>query len=299
MERICTRCSAVLEFGDQFCGECGQPSSYQPYDEPEPDPGPDRELEVESHSEPISYAEVSGEPTYDPLANPRFFWQLLRQAGIFLLIYAVADVAIGIICLLIGVAGLGIGSGLSLWWIISTLTWVGLWCAFLFMPVPALLGQHSRLLRLRATAADAVLNGVQESIVQHQTPNDSLTKRKISPPGEGPRTYVELRRGVFCGMVSSFPFGRDLYAGWTFWIYLSPFRLALMFIGRKIQDYTGRGNDLYQTLRFDSARAMIAAIHSSLAEVTEQLAPDAGSGDDLHRLVPPPSPPVRPSRARA
>ena len=297
MERTCTRCSALLGDGDQFCGECGLPASYQPYNDTEPDRDSGGELEVESRERPISYAEVSGDPTYDPLANSRLLWQLVRQGAIFAGLYVFADLVVGIACLLLGVAGLGIARGLAIWEVISTLTWIVLGCVYWFMPVPALLGQHSRLLRLRAPAAQAVLNDIQESIVKHETPSDSLTKRVISPPGEGSRTYVELRRGVFCGMVSCFPYGRDLYAGWTFWIYLSPFRLLMMFIGRKVQNYTGRGNDLYQTLRFESARAMIGAIHSSLEEVTEQLAPEDGTGGQP-LLVPPPPPPVRPSRAR-
>ena len=89
-----------------------------------------------------------------------------------------------------------------------------------------------------------------------------------------------------------------LRRGWTFWIHISPFRWLMMFVGRKIQNYTGRGNDLYQTLRFDSARAMIGAIHSSLAEVTERYEPEDGTGGGLPPLVPSPAPPARPSRAR-
>ena len=58
----------------------------------------------------------------------------------------------------------------------------------------------------------------------------------------------------------------DLYVGMTFWIYLSPARLALMKIGRQFQDLGGQGNDIYQTLRYDSTRATIAAMYDCTLE---------------------------------
>ncbi|MGH6877672.1 MAG: hypothetical protein ACREHV_09895 [Rhizomicrobium sp.] len=39
-----------------------------------------------------------------------------------------------------------------------------------------------------------------------------------------------------------------------------------MRIGRRFQDYTGRGNDMYQTLRYEPARASIAALHTCTLE---------------------------------
>jgi hypothetical protein len=39
-----------------------------------------------------------------------------------------------------------------------------------------------------------------------------------------------------------------------------------MRIGRRFQDYTGRGNDMYQTLRYEPARATIAALHTCTLE---------------------------------
>jgi hypothetical protein len=52
-----------------------------------------------------------------------------------------------------------------------------------------------------------------------------------------------------------------------------------MIIGRKIQEYTGRGSDLYQTLRFESARATVAAMHDAVVEgidsATAELDPQA------------------------
>ena len=90
--------------------------------------------------------------------------------------------------------------------------------------------------------------------------------RALSLPGEGRRHYLELRRGAFAGYISCFAHGRDLYCGWTFWIYMSPLRWVLMRIGRYIQDRSGRGNDMYQTLRYESTRATVAAMHACTLE---------------------------------
>lgn len=40
----------------------------------------------------------------------------------------------------------------------------------------------------------------------------------------------------------------------------------MMWLGRKFQDRTGRGNEMYQTLRYDSTRATIAALHACTLE---------------------------------
>ena len=74
------------------------------------------------------------------------------------------------------------------------------------------------------------------------------------------RQYLQLRRGVFAVATSPrFLDGRDLYVGWSLWIYMSPFRLAMMKIGLQIQNWSGRGNDIYQTLRYESTRASVGA----------------------------------------
>ena len=85
------------------------------------------------------------------------------------------------------------------------------------------------------------------------------------PPGAG-KTSVntwELRRGHFRGYISCFAHGTDLYVGWTFWLYMSPLRLLMMVIGRNIRDATSRGNAIQRSLRFESARALVAAIHGA------------------------------------
>lgn len=220
----------------------------------------------------MGYAALGVSATMDPLSNSRFLWQLARRFGLYFVVSSVIDFALFVLAFIItisdgGLAGLANGGGaFSAVEMIDLLITAALMAMFLFMPVPALLGQWSRMLTFQAPAAASALEFVQQALQQHATPHDKLGLRPLAPPGEGRRDYLELRRGYFAGYVSCFPHGHDLYAGWTFWIYISPVRLFLMRIGRRFQDYTGRGNDMYQTLRYEPARATIAALHTCTLE---------------------------------
>jgi len=220
----------------------------------------------------MGYGALGVSGTLDPLSNSRFFWQLARRFALYYVVSNVTGFALMVLALIIrfsdgGLAAVENGGGIfRAVAVINLLVAAALMAMFLFMPVPALLGQWSRMLTFQAPAAGPALERVRQALARHATPHDNLGLRTLAPPGEGRRDYLELRRGYFAGYVSCFPHGRDLYVGWTFWIYISPFRLFLARIGRRVQDYTGRGNDMYQTLRYESARAAIAALHTCTLE---------------------------------
>jgi len=214
----------------------------------------------------MAYVTMGGRAVFDPLYNKRFQLQLLRQVAVFVGLYALAQVAMSVFFLLLGIAGLGVTRTFSAWVIFDTLLSLVLWVLFWLIPVPALLSQWSLLVQHRASAAGAAFAYIDAAFRRHETPLDLLQTRTLSPPGEGSREYLELRQGRFTGYISCFPHGNDLYVGWTYWIRMSPLRWFLMIIGRKIQEYTGRGSDLYQTLRFESARATVAAMHDAVLE---------------------------------
>ncbi len=213
-----------------------------------------------------AYVTMGGRANFDPLYNKRFQLQLLRQVAVFVGLYALAQVAMSVFFLLLGIAGLGVTRTFSAWVIFDILLSLVLWVLFWLIPVPALLTQWSLLVQHRAGAAGTAFAYIDAAFRRHETPLDLLQARTLSPPGEGRREYLELRQGRFAGYISCFPHGNDLYVGWTYWLRLSPLRWFLMIIGRKIQEYTGRGSDLYQTLRFESARATVAAMHDAVLE---------------------------------
>ena len=240
-----------------------------------PPPPPDVVRAAVDEAARLRYADVTGEPTFDPLRNTRFGWQLARRYALFFLLGYVIDSVITLLCFLVTLtngseaSALITGSppgALVVGFVLSLLVQVALLVLYLVLPVPALMAQWSRLLGFRAGAADIAFEHITQAMRRHNTPCDSLRTRKLAPPGEGRRNYVEMRRGVFAFYISCFAHGSDLYCGWTFWIYMSPVRWFIMKISRQIEDWTGRGNDMYQTLRYESTRAMIAAAHSCTLE---------------------------------
>lgn len=212
----------------------------------------------------MAYVNMGGRANLDPLYNKRFLLQVLRQAGVFVSVFTLTSMLASLL-LLFRVSSEGLSS--IAYWGRSEL-FIGLVLAALFwlIPVPALLAQWSLLVQHRGDAAGSAFGHIDAAFRQHQTPLDSLQKKTMSPPGEGRREYLEARKGRFAGYISCFAHGRDLYVGWTFWLKLSPLRWLMMIIGRKFQEWTGRGNDVYQTLRFESARATVAAMHDAVIE---------------------------------
>jgi hypothetical protein len=292
----CPTCGLPLNAADAFCGNCGRESRWwergrgraagswhadgqarvrvNARDESADGktanyPAPsDKMLWDADADRRLKYKDITGEPSFDPLHNSRFGWQLARRAGLFFLLAVIAEsamtISLGLVSLMTrSPAAVTIIPGLGF------LIWAGMLLAYLLMPVAGRLAQWSRLLSLSGAASEIAFEHVSKAVQRHATPFDSFRPRTLMPPGEGFRRYLELRRGVFAGFISCFPHGRDLYVGWTFWIYMSPLRLAMMKIGRKVQDWTGRGNDMHQTLRYESTRATIAALHACTLEGVE------------------------------
>lgn len=230
-------------------------------------PAPFREIaRIDANADQrLSYTEISNEPTFDPLRNSRFGWQLVRRFALFFAVAAVVNILISLFFGLTFIVSRD-ASVFDVNAVIDSLVGLGLLVAYALMPVPALLTQWSRLLNFQADVADIAFAHIAQAIDRHGTPSDSFQPRTLLPPGEGIRKYLELRRGVFTGFISCFAHGRDLYVGWSFWIYMSPLRWVLMRIGRYIQDRTGRGNDMHQTLRYESTRATVAAMHACTLE---------------------------------
>jgi hypothetical protein len=209
----------------------------------------------------VSYSDLGVAKTLDPLSNKRFLGQLARRGALYMAATAAADFAVFALSFIFSLLHPGFDP-LKVVGSITVLLVIALTLAFWLLPVPALLGEWSRLLCFQAPAAQTALGHIREALDRHAIPSDTIDVRPISPPGEGRRHYLELRRGFFAGYISCFAHGHDLYIGWTYWIYVSPLRVLQMWIGRRIQDHTGRGNDMYQTLRYESAKATIAAIHA-------------------------------------
>lgn len=225
------------------------------------------------------------EATFDPLGNRRFLICLARQASVFLVIYAIGAFVTGIPVFILSLLGLFILG--IIWYVCAVIIALGLFIAFLVIPVPALLSEWKYLIDDKGAAGQATLGHIYYALQRRRTPLDSAGLRRLGLPGGESRDYLELRRGIFTGYISCFAQGNDLFVSWTFWLKLTPARFAWMLITRVFQEVTQRGNDLYVTLRYESAKAMRESMHSAAHEgidvATGLLA--AGGTADLSALA--------------
>lgn len=231
---------------------------------------------------------LTGQANLDPAANSRFLLRVLRQAGLFAGLYALIETVLLIVFLVLGFTALSLHSALRLETASLWLVALALASLFWIIPVPALLGQWSVLVESSADASRPAFEHIATALREHDAPLDSLDVRAVSPPHEHVRDYLEVRRSRFSGFISCFPHGRDLYVGWTFFLRMSPARLVLVCAGRSAAHLTRRGGDIRRALWFESARALVAAMHSAtLAGIGAAVsAPDAagetgGSADDV------------------
>jgi hypothetical protein len=229
---------------------------------------------------PPAATRLSGSANLDPIRNARYLACVLRQAGLFIGVYLLIETVLWLYLPLSRAAGTTHGSALRLE--IDSVWLVALALAVLFwlIPVPALLTEWSLLMEQGSAAAQLAFEQINSAFGTHGAALDSQRVRTVSRHGEEDREYLELRRGHFRGYISCFVHGADLYVGWSFWLYMSPLRLLMMVIGRNIRDAISRRNAIQRSLRFESARALVAAIHGAT------LAGIEAASDQLHPASP-------------
>ncbi len=217
----------------------------------------------------LSRTRLTGQGTFDPVGNNRFLLQVLRQGAIYAGIYALIQTAALSCFLLLGLCRIGLGAAMGLEIISLKVVAIILVIPFWLIPVSALLGQWTMLVEGGKDTAKETFQRMGAAFSEHEVPVNSVEVRTVLPSGEEAREYLELRRGRFRGFLSCFPHGRDLYLGWTFWLRMSPARLLLLILGRQLRN-PGGGGDIDQALWAESARALVAAMHSATL---------AGTGD--------------------
>jgi hypothetical protein len=266
----CESCAAELRDGDVFCGSCGAKL-------PQPQVGP----EAEQLRGPLAVA-ITNRSNYersvehlDPL-GAAYGAAAARQAFAYGIFAALASVVLFV---------LGARSLIGLVWFAAFLI-------YLFTRIPVSLSEWKTLIEGRGSQAQEVFGHVAYTLRRRQAPVDSLSVRQLSQPNHPRRDYLQVRYGILTGYVTCFPYGTDLYVGWTLWWRFSPVHYALMVAGRRWQVFTGRGTELHLLYRYDFAKAMREAMHAAVGEAV-----DAARG--LRRLEPlPPDVPVELVQAR-
>jgi len=205
------------------------------------------------------------EPGFDPLGSVRYIRQMAMRWLLYFIVYCFGAFAGLIFCGLVALV-ISLQAGIILFAIAAVVAGLALAICFWFLKIPVQLSEWKISVDNKAAAAPMVFDHIAWVLRGREAPLDSLQVRRLRLPVDGARDYLELRRGLFNGYVACFPFGQDLYVGWTFWMTLSPFRYVCMIVARLWQSFVNKGNDLYTSFRYDSARAMRETMHSAARE---------------------------------
>lgn len=230
---------------------------------------------------------VPPEPSFDPLGNAKFLGQMGMRAALYGLAYALGTTVLGILFLLTNFEGIfgsltssssvsefgtaapspginGFGNFLIVVWFLFVLVLI---ICFWLLKIPIQLSEWKLTVDGKATAAPSVFGHITAVLYERRTPIAPMRVHRFRLPKTATaKDYLELNSDIFYGYVACFPYGTDLYIGWTFWSKLSPFRYVVMFVTRLWQSLFNRGSDLHVSLRYDSARALREVIHSTTRE---------------------------------
>lgn len=300
MEGTCERCGLPLAAGDIFCGSCGQPTAApgtptagaaSPVTPATGTAPPSSATPSASFSWPDSRRRLAAadaavgqrtpneqylghrlvydkvpEASFDPIGNRRLLGQFALHALLYFVVYSAGGLVAGFVLFILALIGMGAGTASALWIVGAVVIGLLFLCLYWLIPVPAQLSEWKFFVDGKASVAPVTFDHIAWALQQRQTPLDMVQVRRLKLAGAEDRDYLEMRRGLFSGLICCFAYGQDLYVGWTFWLRISPLRCLLMFIARLWQTLMRRGTDLYVSLRYDYARAMREAIHSVARE---------------------------------
>jgi hypothetical protein len=200
----------------------------------------------------------------DPLKSSRYFLELARRALLVFVIYVVGSIPLAIFNIILGLASprlaevVGTLLEFGWWFVMAWVFWLG--------KLPGQISEWKFAVDDKGAAESVVFDHIAWSIRRRRTPVDSVKLRRFKVHGQPPRDLLEVRQGIFYGLVSCFANGEDLYIGWTLWLYLSPARFLWTGILRLIWELRFRGHSLYVSVQFDRAKAFREAIHSAVRE---------------------------------
>jgi hypothetical protein len=198
----------------------------------------------------LTYVQGEAE-SLDPL-SPRFFARLVMQAFIFATIFWIGLVILGAIFRTDGKVVYGL-------WVLV----VGF--AFWLSPIWTSVSEWKLMIDDKAAAYAAAFEHIAWVFRRRQTPVQKLSVKRISL-GQASRDYLYAQDGIFRAYVACFPYGQDLYIGWTLWWRISPLGWCWTVFMRTWQTFTLRGSELHNIHRYDYGKALREAVHSAARE---------------------------------
>lgn len=285
----CGNCGARASASDVFCGECGAPMT-EPIDTHVRRAADSPARGVATGNETymarrLDYDRaMKGVEDFDPLTGT-FIKEMLKAAAVHGWLASLSSVLLVPVAVVLGARAATV---------LLVIYVVVVWLVFVFRPIPVALSEWKFLVDGEAAAAPIAFEHITWAFRRRRTPVDSLRVRRLTHSMQGRRDYLQVRDGIFAGYVSCFPYGDDLFIGWTFWWSISPFRWWLISLGRLWQTRTLRGSQLYIIARYEGGKALRDALHAAAregADVASGEAEPRGAGtigsDVAVELVPP------------
>lgn len=201
---------------------------------------------------------------FDPLQSKRYILQLALHAALIGFIWFIGWIPIAIVGAILTYINSKLG---AVFYVLVGLAWSLLMACFYWLrKIPGQISEWKYAIDDKGAAAPVVFDHIGWSLSRRSTPRDSVQLRRFNIPGQRPRDLLEVRQGVFYGLISCLANGNDLYIGWTFWVYMSPARYLWVAIQRLVQSLRARGHALYIVVMVDRAKALREAIHSAVRE---------------------------------
>jgi hypothetical protein len=208
--------------------------------------------------------EKTPEGSLDPLSSIRYTWYLARQYAIFFwVLYPVLYIAFLVFFIILTILTQS-QLFLILFDVGADLTGLAFLIAWLVIPIPVILSEWKFLVDDKGAARPIVFDHITYAFRRRGTPVDSINVRRLS--GGVNRDFLEVKRGVFAGYISCFEEGNDLYVGWTYWLRMAPWRYGWQWLVRYWHVFTFRADDMYVTLRYETAKSLRESLHGAARE---------------------------------
>ena len=242
-------------------------------------PAADQDSELEGQAVPnqfyvgqrLGYSAGEAE-SLDPV-NSRFLRALIIHWLIVFVIWVFGSGVIVLLGRILGSVKL-MGLLLAVWWLVmGVVAW--------WFPIWASISEWKFMVDGKAAAAATAFQHITWAFEQRQSPVDRVKVHRLSFGNSQSREYLYVQEGVFRAYVACFPYGQDLYVGWTMWWRLSAVRFFWTIVTRYYQALTLRGSELHSVHRYDSAKALREAVHGAARQgmdAASGLVPSGGTG---------------------
>jgi hypothetical protein len=200
----------------------------------------------------------------DPLGSNRYRSELIFHFFLTGFIWWLGFIVIVVAGVVLSLINRSLGTVV---FVLAAVAWsIAMACAFWLHKLPGQLSEWKFAVDDKGQAAPIALDHVAWAFTRRNTPVDYCRVRRFPVMGQGSRDVLEVRQGIFYGLISCLASGNDLYIGWTFWLYLSPARWLLIHLRRFLWECRFQGHAIYVSLQFDRAKALREALHSAVRE---------------------------------